>query len=411
MEHLKHDLRAMISHIDELITKFGEPPRDALISKVNALAASLEKDSINVPSRIRTIIYDSFQNILGYIINYKKIKSSTQFNAGNLLLTLKTISQHMDEHITVVIPTQEELSNISLAATKLWELDSNRAHPEKDYIIDLQEGKNMWENIDNPNPLFSFVDEKLFERPTYKAFRSLLDNYHSSLGNSESFSDDQKKEISTFLNHCGQTPIFQYLHQYLLLTNKIKSRTMNDFLSEVHKLWFDLYSRHGKNDSSGFEHVFVGEIKDDEVTGLHNWIQIYLEERKQKFNYKGFIKPNRKASFSSGVPTGNSQLINIGFDWNGYPKKISSSFIGVSPEFELALYTLINYILAGENKTEIDLKIAFYVVKITCFPWKQGNNTYIATSFPSIPPLSQDEAASKIQARARGNQIRKGTRR
>ena len=63
---------------------------------------------------------------------------------------------------------------------------------------------------------------------------------------------------------------------------------MNEFLSEVHKLWFDLYSRHGRNDSSGFEHVFVGEIKNDEVTGLHNWIQIYLEERKKKFTTKKY---------------------------------------------------------------------------------------------------------------------------
>lgn len=35
----------------------------------------------------------------------------------------------------------------------------------------------------------------------------------------------------------------------------------------LHQTWFALYSRgHGADDSSGFEHVFVGEIKSGEVT-------------------------------------------------------------------------------------------------------------------------------------------------
>jgi hypothetical protein len=41
-------------------------------------------------------------------------------------------------------------------------------------------------------------------------------------------------------------------------------------------------------DSSGFEHVFVGE-EDEEtrtVSGLHNWIQIADEERKGHLDYR-----------------------------------------------------------------------------------------------------------------------------
>ena len=45
-----------------------------------------------------------------------------------------------------------------------------------------------------------------------------------------------------------------------------------------------------ENDSSGFEHVFVGEEKDGVIVGLHNWIQIYLEEKKGNLNYMGYIK-------------------------------------------------------------------------------------------------------------------------
>ena len=377
----------MIDHINDLIERFGEPPKTVLEQKSLALATSLEKDCYHLPSAIKSLIYESFLNVLGMSITFKKIKNDSLFTAANLVLALNNIKQGIDQHTYVIIPTKEELDDISLAASKLWDLDINRAKPDVDYVLDLQEGKSTWDNIDNPSPLFSFVDEKLFEKPTYNSFRSLLDNYHSRTGQSESFNDDQKKEMTTFLNHCGNTAVFQYLHQYLLLNNKTKCKTMQDFLKEMHSLWFDLYSRHSRNDSSGFEHVFVGEIKDNEVTGLHNWVQILSQEKLGRFNYKGFIKPKRKATKSSVVPTTHSHLITMGFEWDGFPKPMSSTLFGVSPEFEIALYTLC-YKLSGDKQTETDLKLASYVVRITCFNWKQGNNNYIATSFPSTPPLS-----------------------
>ena len=50
-------------------------------------------------------------------------------------------------------------------------------------------------------------------------------------------------------------------------------------------------------DSSGFEHVFVGESqkKKANVAGFHNWIQFYLQEKKGLLDYKGFY-PSRRVS-------------------------------------------------------------------------------------------------------------------
>ena len=38
-----------------------------------------------------------------------------------------------------------------------------------------------------------------------------------------------------------------------------------------------------------FEHVFVGEIKGNEVSGFHNWIQFYLQEKQRVLNYYGYL--------------------------------------------------------------------------------------------------------------------------
>ncbi|KAE8661854.1 26S proteasome regulatory subunit family protein [Hibiscus syriacus] len=94
------------------------------------------------------------------------------------------------------------------------------------------------------------------------------------------------------------------------------------------KLWFDLYGRGGTSgSSSAFEHVFVGEIKQcggEEVTGFHNWLQ---------------------------------------FQWNGVLKAVSTTLIGVSPEFEIALYTLCFF--GGEKDNHVQL--GPYSVNIKCY--------------------------------------------
>lgn len=44
--------------------------------------------------------------------------------------------------------------------------------------------------------------------------------------------------------------------------------------------------------SCGFEHVFMNEIKNNEISGLHNWIYFHdLEhERHTDVDYRGYMK-------------------------------------------------------------------------------------------------------------------------
>lgn len=42
--------------------------------------------------------------------------------------------------------------------------------------------------------------------------------------------------------------------------------------------------------SSGFEHVFLSEIKRGKIIGLHNWIYFAEAEKRGQLNYKGWMK-------------------------------------------------------------------------------------------------------------------------
>lgn len=54
-----------------------------------------------------------------------------------------------------------------------------------------------------------------------------------------------------------------------------------------------MYSRGGgKIGSCGFEHVFMNEIKNNEISGLHNWIYFHKQEQDSHHDvdYKGYMK-------------------------------------------------------------------------------------------------------------------------
>lgn len=73
-------------------------------------------------------------------------------------------------------------------------------------------------------------------------------------------------------------------------------------------------------------------------------------------------------------PDYESQLLTIQFEWNGVLKSVSSTLIGVSPEFEIAIYTLCFYEGGEENHVELGP----YPVNLKCY--RLGNR--IGSAFP-----------------------------
>lgn len=79
-------------------------------------------------------------------------------------------------------------------------------------------------------------------------------------------------------------------------------------------------------------------------------------------------------TYSNLQPDSETQLLTIQFEWNGVLKSVSSTLIGVSPEFEIALYTLCFYMGGEENH----IQLGPYPVNIKCYRLRDR----IGSAFP-----------------------------
>ncbi|XP_070773726.1 uridylate-specific endoribonuclease B [Enoplosus armatus] len=268
---------------------------------------------------------------------------------------------------------------LSAMVQELWDNDVNRLKPGKDYRISLQ-GK-AGDSMANDNndgagyPLFTFVDENIFKKETFLAFISLLDNYESDTGEPEIVTPEEVAENHKFLDSIIQTPTMKIAHKYLV-EKHLSPADDTKFKEQLYRIWFELYARRGSSrpDSSGFEHVFVGETRGRRtVIGFHNWIQLYLQEKLGHIDYKGY-----SVNANSPQPDENKHILALQFSWKNGIKPKGSIFIGVSPEFEFALYTLC--FLTSPNE-RVKVQFSFYDVEIVCHHY---NQKHIGTTYPVL---------------------------
>ncbi|KAJ1475165.1 hypothetical protein T484DRAFT_1910223 [Baffinella frigidus] len=244
---------------------------------------------------------------------------------------------------TSLKPSSAELQDVQLACERLWILD-DRLIPGKDFELDLQRGKNSsWHQGDlAPRPLFKFVKDGALESPAFKTFIQLLDNYEACTGTAEVVTQEERREERAFLNAIADTEVVKYLGEYLTAKKMIKSP------AEV-------------------------------------------QEKAGIFDYMGYVKPRRRATNSLREGPGHEHLLSLQFEWGGVLKPVSTCFIGTTPAFEIALFTLC--FLSGQEENR--LALGAYKVMVRCHTFSRG---MIGTAFPEELPLDQEEAATKIQA-------------
>lgn len=233
----------------------------------------------------------------------------------------------------------------SVISRSIWAADSNRMSN-----ADVQ--YNVY-----GHRLFTRVNEGQFTG-TYQKLINLLRCYAPSKTNCTS-------EEDAFLDAILNTGPINILHGELSRRGLARSGKA-DFKRLLNQCWFQQYLRHG-DFSSGFIHTFFGEIINGKVKGLHNWVQMYLEEKATRFQYnshKGSLRPD---------------VESISFRWNGALKPCSGVFMRTSPEVEIALYTLCFMTRIPGVDCIVDL--AGNPIKITVFNFAAASNA-IGTAFP-----------------------------
>uniref|UniRef100_A0A8C6WRL5 Uridylate-specific endoribonuclease n=1 Tax=Neogobius melanostomus TaxID=47308 RepID=A0A8C6WRL5_9GOBI len=195
-------------------------------------------------------------------------------------------------------------------------------------------------------------------------FINLLDNYEMSTG-----------ENRLFIDAVVESEVMKCAHKYLVRKGHSSSNT-NEFKRQLYDIWFKLYHRERGDgeDSCGFEHVFVGETRNHQkILGLHNWVQFYLQEKHGHVDYKVVY------GCPAFQPDEDDHVLNLQFSWKGPVKPIGGAFIGVSPEFEMALFTII-FLMSNEKMTSVETKIDEYVLELIVY--RHGRS--IGTSYPKL---------------------------
>lgn len=282
--------------------------------------------------------------------------------------TVNTIGDSVGGAAKNKLASDEE---ISILTENLLSKDSNNQN--KHITLNLQGKTRSTERTDEaPNKLME-VNEVAFESPTIAKMRLLFNNYELDTLVNEHVTPIERKEENDFLDAVMATTVMRQAMSFLqnkgLLTPDPK--THRDLMKTI---WFTMYSRgQGRIGSSGFEHVFLTEVKNDTVIGLHNWVYFYEEEKAGHIDYKGYIKK---------IDLGNrGSILKYRFDLNNLQKPVNTLFIGTSPELEMALYTIC-FQLRPDKDCPITLN--GNKINIITHTWRYRGKSLIGSAFPEI---------------------------
>ncbi|XP_052902851.1 endoribonuclease CG2145 [Anopheles moucheti] len=265
--------------------------------------------------------------------------------------------------------TDDELVALS---ELLFTKDTNS--PSKFVTINYQKQTSSFVNTDEaPNPFLTVDEAKIYAIPTIEKMHALFNNYELDTMTNEYVTPLEKKEENDFVDALLATNVMRQAMLFLQKKGIVTAdpKTHHELLKTI---WFTLYSRgNGKIGSSGFEHVFLNEVSNGTMIGLHNWLYVYDMEKAGRIDYKGW---NKKMELGT-----KGEIAKVRLTFDNLQKPSNSLFVGTSPELEIALYTVCFQVRPDK---ECPLAINGKPFTIKTFTFRYRGKNLIGGAWPNI---------------------------
>ncbi|XP_058825301.1 endoribonuclease CG2145-like [Topomyia yanbarensis] len=224
-----------------------------------------------------------------------------------------------------------------------------------------------------PEPFLSVDERQVYAVPTIEKMRALFNNYELDTMVNEHVTAMEKKEENDFVDALLATNVMRSAMLFLQKKGVVTAdpKTHHELLKTI---WFNLYSRgNGKIGSSGFEHVFLNEISNGTMIGLHNWLYLYEQEKAGHLDYQGYLK-----KFDLGS---KGEIAKVRLTFDKLPKPSNSLFVATSPELEFALYTV-----CFQMRADTECPLAYNGKKFTIktFTFRYRGKNLIGGAWPNF---------------------------
>ncbi|CAG0893665.1 unnamed protein product [Cyprideis torosa] len=222
--------------------------------------------------------------------------------------------------------TDDQLREVT---NSMWILDENEVGSLLE--LDLQ-GDKFANCSENFTPLFT--KHPPFIKGTWPYFMNLLDNYEPDVQISENPWSGAEQELKEFVEQLWITKPIILAKDFLIQNEFVQNQ--DEFQEKFKTIWFERYKRCSRDcalrSSSGFEHVFLGEIKSQNPIGFHGWAYFSEKEKDRQIDYQG-VKHFKRLSK-------DYVFVQVSFKFRDYCKDITSLLIGSSVELEMAILTV-----------------------------------------------------------------------
>ncbi|ALC45887.1 CG3303 [Drosophila busckii] len=201
-----------------------------------------------------------------------------------------------------------------------------------------------------PERLFEFHQDMLIKDSSSitALLLRLFNNYELDVSLGDIVTAEHKQEQNDFLRAVMNTRVMKLTMDFLVKRGLVPVDNGTQ-LTLLQDLWFTPYSR-GKGivGSSSFEYVFMAEIRNQNVLGLHNWIYFAEQEHQGHADYKGWISRVDSGKLNKFALAMRSTFYDLRSPYNSF-------LVGSSPELEMSLFTVCFLVMPEKQPCEIRL--------------------------------------------------------